>query len=62
MTKPVASPCISVCLLDEKDMCVGCFRTAEEITQWMECDDDGKRAILQKCAERSKAEQKQGFL
>lgn len=57
MTKPVASPCISVCLLDEKDMCVGCYRTAAEITQWMECDDDTKREILKKCHERMQAEQ-----
>jgi predicted Fe-S protein YdhL (DUF1289 family) len=61
MTNPVASPCISVCLLDEKDMCVGCYRTAAEITEWMLCDDDGRREILKHCAERMKLEQKQIF-
>ena len=61
MIKPVASPCISVCLLDEKDVCVGCYRTADEITQWMECDNDTKRMILSRCVERMKAEQKEVF-
>ena len=61
MIKTLASPCISVCLLDEKDMCVGCYRTAEEITQWMESNDDIKREILKKCNERMKAEQTQVF-
>ena len=28
------SPCISVCLLDENDICTGCFRSADEITDW----------------------------
>ncbi len=61
MTKPIASPCISVCLLDEKDICLGCYRSAAEITQWMECDDATKLEILQHCAERRKAEQTQIF-
>jgi hypothetical protein len=61
MNKPIASPCISVCLLDEKDMCVGCYRTADEITEWMECDDKIKQEILYKCAERMKAEQAHSF-
>ena len=26
------SPCISVCVLDENDICVGCFRSADEIS------------------------------
>lgn len=61
MNKSPASPCISVCLLDEKDMCVGCYRTANEITEWMNCDDDTKRAILKMCYERMKSEQTQVF-
>lgn len=61
MYKPIASPCISVCLLDEKDMCVGCYRTADEITQWMECSDEIKQDILKKSLERMKAEQTYSF-
>ena len=28
------SPCIKVCLLDERGYCVGCLRTVEEIARW----------------------------
>jgi len=28
------SPCNGVCALDEKGLCSGCFRTAEEIGAW----------------------------
>lgn len=28
------SPCINVCVLDEADVCRGCFRSREEIAAW----------------------------
>ena len=37
------SPCISVCLLDENDICVGCFRSAEEVTDWFVATAEQKR-------------------
>jgi hypothetical protein len=43
----VASPCISVCTLDEKSgLCVGCFRTLDEIAAWSVLDADAKRGVL----------------
>ena len=31
----VNSPCINICILDpDKDLCIGCYRTAEEISKW----------------------------
>ncbi len=29
-----ASPCVSICTLDDDDVCVGCSRTLDEITHW----------------------------
>lgn len=29
-----ASPCVSICTLDDDDVCVGCGRSLDEITQW----------------------------
>ena len=59
MTDPAnaepASPCISVCALDEQDVCIGCYRSAEEITDWLLAGPDEKRAILARCAERRDA-------
>lgn len=54
MSEP-QSPCISVCLLDDNDVCVGCYRTADEITDWFMADGDGKREILARAQERMKA-------
>ena len=49
------SPCISVCLLDESDVCVGCFRSADEITDWFMADAQGKRDILARAEQRRDA-------
>ena len=48
----VASPCISICALDENDICIGCFRSAREIGDWGRVDNEGKRAILKNVARR----------
>lgn len=48
----VLSPCISICALDENDVCIGCFRSAKEIGDWGRVDNDGKRAILKNVARR----------
>ena len=42
----VPSPCISVCRMSTAtDMCMGCFRTRNEIAGWSSADADGKRAV-----------------
>lgn len=42
----VPSPCISVCRMSTAtDMCMGCFRTRNEIAGWSSAGDDGKRAV-----------------
>ena len=49
------SPCISVCVLDEGDICVGCYRSADEITDWFMANAEGKREILKRARERREA-------
>jgi predicted Fe-S protein YdhL (DUF1289 family) len=49
------SPCISVCLLDDKDICTGCFRSAVEITDWFMATADQKRDMLRRARERMEA-------
>ena len=49
------SPCISVCVLDDKDICVGCYRSATEITDWFMENAEGKREILKRAGERLEA-------
>ena len=53
--KEPQSPCISVCLLDDQDICVGCYRSADEITDWFMADAQGKREILERAQARQKA-------
>jgi predicted Fe-S protein YdhL (DUF1289 family) len=50
--RELASPCISVCLLDEKDVCLGCYRTADEITDWFMASQAEKRMILERARDR----------
>ena len=49
------SPCISVCVLDEQGICQGCFRSADEVTDWWMASTRRKREILQCASERRQA-------
>ncbi len=51
----IASPCISICALDENDVCVGCYRSAAEITRWSLADNTERHAILDSATARAKA-------
>jgi uncharacterized protein len=49
------SPCISVCVLDEQDICMGCYRSAAEITDWFMATDEQKRETLRLARARMQA-------
>lgn len=51
-----ASPCVSVCALDENDICMGCYRSAEEITDWFVADAASKREMLKLAQARRDAD------
>ncbi|WP_439861196.1 DUF1289 domain-containing protein [Pseudomonas sp. MBLB4136] len=53
--RPVASPCVQICALDDEDICIGCQRNVAEITRWSRMDDDERRQVLAFCHERAKA-------
>ena len=48
----VRSPCMSICALDEDDVCTGCFRTAGEITDWRTMDNARRAQVLVDCSRR----------
>jgi len=52
--KPVASPCVNICALDEADICIGCQRSVAEITQWTRLDNRSRREVLARCVERAR--------
>ena len=43
--KPV-SPCIRHCTLDDRNVCVGCGRTIDEIIRWQQMDDEERARVL----------------
>ena len=49
------SPCISVCVLGDDDVCMGCYRSASEITDWFMATDEQKREVLRRARERMEA-------
>ncbi len=51
----VASPCVNICALDDDDICIGCQRSATEITRWNWLDDEERRTVLARCHERARA-------
>lgn len=49
----LASPCINVCRMNaHSGLCEGCARTLDEIAQWAQLDEAGKRAVWQRIAQR----------
>ncbi len=50
----VKSPCVSICALDEHDVCIGCHRTGEEITHWGKMTNEERQAVMGRVAEREK--------
>jgi predicted Fe-S protein YdhL (DUF1289 family) len=56
--KPVQSPCVSACFLDDEDVCAGCYRTANEITDWSELTQQEKRDVLKNTRLRFKQKNK----
>lgn len=52
--KPLRSPCVSICVLDEDDLCVGCQRTGQEISNWGRMDNEQRRAVLAQTEQRAR--------
>jgi len=48
----IPSPCVSICALNSDDVCVGCYRTGDEITRWWGMDNAEKQETLGKVKER----------
>ena len=55
---PVRSPCVSICALDEDDICTGCQRSGMEIATWGRMSEVQRRDVLQRCEVRAR---KQGL-
>lgn len=54
-SQKVTSPCVNVCLLNNDDICVGCYRTGKEISLWGRMSVADQKDVLRKVAAREKA-------
>ena len=49
----VKSPCVEVCRMDpDEDVCVGCWRTLDEIARWRDMNDAQREVVLFALAKR----------
>jgi predicted Fe-S protein YdhL (DUF1289 family) len=44
--KRIESPCVGRCGLNKNDICIGCWRSLEEIKVWAQADEEIKKEIL----------------
>jgi uncharacterized protein len=50
LPSPVASPCVNICRMSaasatQPSVCLGCWRTIDEIARWSRLDDAAKRGV-----------------
>ncbi len=45
-------PCVRNCCLNEDDICLGCFRSMQEIMLWNESDQGTRGIFLQQAQQR----------
>lgn len=48
----IESPCIKICKVDSNGICVGCYRSVEEISNWFKSTDAERQGIMESVAER----------
>jgi predicted Fe-S protein YdhL (DUF1289 family) len=55
-TKPVScsSPCVRNCCLNHDDICLGCFRSLDEIMLWTKVDENTRQEFLNNADIRKK--------
>lgn len=50
----ITSPCVGICRLDDNKVCIGCFRSSDEITYWRTYTEEEREVIREKLVTRSK--------
>lgn len=52
LKKKIKSPCQLICTYDTDHVCVGCYRSAEEVANWDSYSDEQKRKVLDNTTKR----------
>jgi predicted Fe-S protein YdhL (DUF1289 family) len=50
----LSTPCTRNCCLTDDDICLGCFRSINEITLWTEVDDNIRQEFLNNADSRKR--------
>ena len=50
-----STPCIGVCQYDNEDICKGCFRTLDEISNWALMTEKQRQEIMQELNQRAES-------
>ena len=48
----IKSPCVHICCLDEQDVCLGCYRSCDEICKWGAMNNEERKNVMKKVAQR----------
>jgi predicted Fe-S protein YdhL (DUF1289 family) len=55
-SRAVMTPCVGICQLDpDTDLCMGCWRTRDEVARWTYMDDDTRRTVVARARRRRMA-------
>lgn len=55
--QPVLSPCIGICQLDDQGLCVGCWRSGDEIGRWLGMSEAEREYLMDKVLPQRQSEQ-----
>ena len=50
----IPSPCVGVCISNNRGYCKGCFRSRDERQYWLKLSDAQKREVVRLCAQRKR--------
>ncbi|MBZ0244144.1 MAG: DUF1289 domain-containing protein [Bacteroidales bacterium] len=50
--KKIKSPCQLICTYDEDRICIGCYRSLEEVANWDGYTEEEKRKVLDNTMKR----------
>ena len=50
----IPSPCVGVCIANNRGYCNGCFRSRDERQYWFKLSDAQKREVVRLCAQRKR--------
>jgi predicted Fe-S protein YdhL (DUF1289 family) len=46
-SRPILTPCVKVCFMDdESGLCLGCFRTLQEVAAWARLGEAERAAVM----------------